>query len=191
MCSDARRWQFMPPGLSTDVSADAMSERPCALASMCQIFCAEACRWSYTSRERSCSDTWLVYLCDSQAGLDSSVQESGNNLSSGQRQLLCMARALLRSSRILVLDEATSNVDQGSDMLIQKTIRSAFKHCTVLTIAHRLHTIADADRVMVLDQGLLTEFDSPAKLVRVHSGVFRGLMDEASRHHNVDGASLL
>eukprot|EP00878_Enallax_costatus_P033713 GHUV01037265.1.p1 GENE.GHUV01037265.1~~GHUV01037265.1.p1 ORF type:complete len:383 (+),score=36.29 GHUV01037265.1:122-1270(+) len=125
------------------------------------------------------------------AGLDSSVQEGGNNLSSGQRQLLCMARALLRSSRILVLDEATSNVDQASDKLIQKTIRSAFAHCTVLTIAHRLHTIADADRVMVLDQGILREFDPPAELVRVEGGVFRGLMEEASRHHNVDSVSVL
>lgn len=122
-------------------------------------------------------------VCLLQAGLDSPIQEGGNNLSSGQRQLLCMARALLRSSRILVLDEATSNVDQASDTLIQKTIRNAFSHCTVLTIAHRLHTIADADRVMVLDQGQLREFDSPAELMKVDGGVFRGLMEEASRHN--------
>lgn len=102
-----------------------------------------------------------------------------------------MARALLRSSRILILDEATSNVDQASDSLIQKTIRSAFAHCTVLTIAHRLHTIADADRVMVLDQGLLREFDSPAQLMKLEGGVFRGLMEEASRHHNVASVSML
>eukprot|EP00879_Flechtneria_rotunda_P015708 GHRR01016430.1.p1 GENE.GHRR01016430.1~~GHRR01016430.1.p1 ORF type:complete len:191 (-),score=37.96 GHRR01016430.1:1283-1855(-) len=123
---------------------------------------------------------FVVCFC-LQAGLDSPVQEGGHNLSSGQRQLLCMARALLRSSRILVLDEATSNVDNASDALIQRTIRSAFLSCTVLTIAHRLHTIADADRVMVLDQGQLKEFDVPAKLMKLPGGVFRGLMQEASR----------
>ncbi|KAF8057290.1 Abcc2 [Scenedesmus sp. PABB004] len=118
------------------------------------------------------------------AGLDSPIQEAGNNLSCGQRQLLCMARALLRRSRVLVLDEATSNVDQASDALIQATIRSAFGHCTVLTIAHRLHTIADADRVMVLDAGRLREFDAPAALMGLPGGVFRGLMEEASRQHH-------
>ncbi|KAI8472504.1 MAG: P-loop containing nucleoside triphosphate hydrolase protein [Monoraphidium minutum] len=117
------------------------------------------------------------------AGLDSSVQEGGSNLSAGQRQLLCMARALLRSSRILVLDEATSNVDSASDALIQATIRGAFAECTVLTIAHRLHTIADADRVMVLDQGELVEFDSPAALMEVPGGTFRGLVEESNRQH--------
>ncbi|KIY96840.1 ATP-binding cassette transporter [Monoraphidium neglectum] len=117
------------------------------------------------------------------SGLDSSIQEGGNNLSAGQRQLLCMARALLRSSRILVLDEATSNVDSASDGLIQRTIRTAFADCTVLTIAHRLHTIVDADRVMVLDQGELLEFDSPARLMGLPGGIFRGLVEEASRQH--------
>eukprot|EP00775_Hariotina_reticulata_P001784 gene1784-2118_t len=115
------------------------------------------------------------------AGLDSSIQEGGNNLSSGQRQLLCMARALLRSSKILVLDEATSNVDHASDSLIQQTIRTAFAHCTVLTIAHRLHTIADADKVMVLDHGRLLEFEAPCQLMQLPAGAFRGMMEEASR----------
>jgi len=102
-----------------------------------------------------------------EGGLDAQISEGGGNMSTGQRQLLCMARALLRRTKILVLDEATSNVDSGTDQLIQTTIRSAFKDCTVLTIAHRLHTIIDSDRIMVLDAGRLVEFDSPATLLKV------------------------
>ena len=100
-------------------------------------------------------------------GLDAQISEGGGNLSTGQRQLLCMARALLRRTKILVLDEATSNVDSSTDQLIQSTIRTAFKDCTVLTIAHRLNTIIDSDRIMVLDAGRLVEFDTPAALLKV------------------------
>eukprot|EP00850_Spirogloea_muscicola_P009079 SM000050S17004 [mRNA] locus=s50:312640:321290:- [translate_table: standard] len=111
--------------------------------------------------------------------LDAELAEGGSNLSTGQRQLLCMARALLRNAKILVLDEATSNVDGATDAVIQTTIREAFKNCTVLTIAHRLHTIIDSDKVMLLDQGLVVECDSPARLLGDSSSRFAGFVSQA------------
>ena len=85
--------------------------------------------------------------------------------STGQRQLLCLARALLRHSKIMVLDEATANVDMETDNLIQETIRSKFKKCTVLTVAHRLATIIDSERVIVLGEGKVLEFEHPFRLL--------------------------
>ncbi|XP_037321898.2 canalicular multispecific organic anion transporter 1 [Pungitius pungitius] len=106
------------------------------------------------------------YAAGLQEGLQHEVAEGGENLSVGQRQLLCLARALLRRTRILILDEATAAVDLETDDLIQNTIRKEFSHCTVLTIAHRLHSIMDSSRVMVLDAGRIVEFDSPSNLLQ-------------------------
>ncbi|XP_004616472.1 ATP-binding cassette sub-family C member 2 [Sorex araneus] len=111
-------------------------------------------------------------------GLSHEVTEAGDNLSIGQRQLLCLARALLRKSKILIMDEATAAVDLETDHLIQTTIRSEFAHCTVLTIAHRLHTIMDSDRVMVLDKGQIVEFGSPEELLQ-NDGPFHSMAKEA------------
>ena len=113
------------------------------------------------------------------AGLDFVCAEYGDNLSNGQRQLVCLARALLRRSRILVLDEATAAVDLETDALVQKTIRAAFADATILTIAHRLNTVVDYDRVMVLDKGEIVEFDSPQNLLADPESHFHAMAKDA------------
>lgn len=113
--------------------------------------------------------------------LESPMKEGGSSLSAGQRQLLCMARALLRPARILILDEATSSIDVGTDTFIQSMISTAFADRTVLTIAHRLDTIMGSDRVLVLDAGRVLEFDRPAKLLENPESAFGKLVNEAHR----------
>ncbi|XP_055006083.1 ATP-binding cassette sub-family C member 3 isoform X2 [Boleophthalmus pectinirostris] len=104
--------------------------------------------------------------------------EGGENLSVGQRQLVCLARALLRKTRILILDEATAAIDLETDDLIQSTIRTQFDECTVFTIAHRLNTIMDYTRVLVLDKGRIAEFDTPSNLIS-ERGIFYGMAKDA------------
>lgn len=111
-------------------------------------------------------------------GLEFVIQDGGENLSVGQRQLVCLGRALLRKSKILVLDEATAAVDLETDVLIQKTIRREFADRTVFTIAHRLNTIMDYERVMVLTDGSVAEFDSPSNLLS-RRGMFYSMARDA------------
>ncbi|OVA02295.1 ABC transporter [Macleaya cordata] len=112
--------------------------------------------------------------------LDTPVLENGDNWSVGQRQLVSLGRALLKQARILVLDEATASVDTSTDNLIQKIIRTEFKDCTVCTIAHRIPTVIDSDLVLVLSDGRVAEFDTPARLLENKSSMFLKLVSEYS-----------
>ena len=112
--------------------------------------------------------------------LNYQLKEAGSNFSVGERQLVCLARALVQKSRIIIMDEATANVDFKTDRLIQQVIRDKFKDSTVLTIAHRLNTIMDYDKVLVLNGGRVVEFDKPEVLVR-NGGLFAELVQHANR----------
>ncbi|KAI8057636.1 hypothetical protein BDF22DRAFT_661756 [Syncephalis plumigaleata] len=111
--------------------------------------------------------------------LDAPVSENGSNFSQGQRQLLAMARALLRSSKLIIMDEATASVDFETDTLIQQTVRNEFTEATLLCIAHRLRTIIDYDKVLVMDSGRLAEFDSPSVLIQRKDSLFRRLCEQS------------
>ncbi|XP_050471104.1 ATP-binding cassette sub-family C member 4-like isoform X2 [Bombus huntii] len=114
-------------------------------------------------------------------GLESRVLDRGSNYSVGQRQLVCLARAILRNNKILMLDEATANVDPQTDALIQHTIRKKFAKCTVLTIAHRLNTIMDSNKVLVMDKGRMAEYDHPHILLQNNYSQFKSLVKESDR----------
>uniref|UniRef100_A0A671US37 Multidrug resistance-associated protein 4 n=1 Tax=Sparus aurata TaxID=8175 RepID=A0A671US37_SPAAU len=120
--------------------------------------------------------------------LETVLAESGSNFSVGQRQLVCLARAVLRKNRILIIDEATANVDPRTDELIQKTIRDKFRECTVLTIAHRLNTIIDSDRILVLDNGTIQELDRPSILLQNKDGALYKMVQQMGQ---VEAAALV
>jgi ABC-type multidrug transport system fused ATPase/permease subunit len=106
----------------------------------------------------------------------SNVDAEGENFSVGEKQLICLTRAILRKNKILLLDEATASVDVETDALIQASIRTTFSKCTVLTIAHRLNTIANYDRVVVMSGGKVEEFDTPANLMKDKNSMFYNMM---------------
>lgn len=130
----------------------------------------------WTALEHAHLKSYVVSLPE---GLDHKICEGGENLSVGQRQLACLARALLRKTNILVLDEATAAIDLDTDKLIQNTIRTEFSHCTVITIAHRLHTIMDSDRVIVLENGRVVENGAPENLIKNSQTMFHSMAKDA------------
>lgn len=113
--------------------------------------------------------------------LDSTVVENGENWSVGQRQLFCLGRVLLKRSNVLVLDEATASVDSSTDAIIQQTICEEFGNCTVLTIAHRIHTVIDSDLILVFSEGRIIEYDTPSRLLENENSEFSRLIKEYSR----------
>ncbi|CAN1254227.1 ABC transporter C family member 10 [Linum perenne] len=111
-------------------------------------------------------------------GLSTQVAEDGTNWSMGQRQLFCLGRALLRKSKILVLDEATASIDNATDAILQRTIRTEFAECTVITVAHRIPTVMDSTKVLAISEGKLAEYDEPGKLMNEEGSLFRLLVEE-------------
>ena len=99
-------------------------------------------------------------------GLDLKIEENGNNLSSGEKQLICISRAILRKSKVVILDEATSNIDIITEQGIQSLINSSLTNCTVLTVAHRLNTIMNSTKILVLGFGQILEYDTPENLMK-------------------------
>uniref|UniRef100_A0A8B9TP25 ABC-type glutathione-S-conjugate transporter n=1 Tax=Anas platyrhynchos TaxID=8839 RepID=A0A8B9TP25_ANAPL len=118
------------------------------------------------------------FVADFPDQLEYKCTDRGENLSAGQKQLVCLARALLQKAKVLILDEATAAVDLETDLQIQSALRTHFKESTVLTIAHRINTIMDCDRILVLDNGQISEFDTPEQLI-AQKGLFYRLMEES------------
>lgn len=111
--------------------------------------------------------------------LTSPISSSGANLSQGQKQLLCLARAILSRPKLLLLDEATSAVDKKTDTLIQRSIREEFANTTLLVIAHRLSTVMDFDKILVMKDGVAAEFGTPRELLEIQDGVFKGMVEQS------------
>ncbi|KAG9063024.1 hypothetical protein KI688_004624 [Linnemannia hyalina] len=137
--------------------------------------------------EQNDADLWTAlerahlkpHISSLSGGLSHEVSQGGENFSVGQRSLICLARALLRKTKILILDEATAAVDMETDELIQKTIRKEFKDRTILTIAHRIKTVMDSDKILVLDQGRMKEFAAPGELLERRESLFYQLAEQA------------
>jgi len=124
------------------------------------------------------------FLQKDKDGLNQQISEGGSNLSSGEKQLICICRAILRSSKVVILDEATANIDVVTEQKIQQLIQSEFQGSTMITIAHRLNTIIQSDKVMVLSYGEIVEYDQPATLMNDPASEFSSLLREIEKEEN-------
>jgi len=118
-----------------------------------------------------------------EGGLDMIITEDGRNLSAGEKQLICIARAILKKNKVILIDEATSNIDIETESFIQNTIKEKLRDSTVLTIAHRLKTIIESDKILVLGEGKVIEFDTPQNLLDNSSSFFYGLWEKAKKEN--------
>ncbi|KAJ1558710.1 hypothetical protein HK096_006749, partial [Nowakowskiella sp. JEL0078] len=135
--------------------------------------------FSFPEIEESTSEGTESHDSTGSVTLEYNVAENGSNFSQGQRQLLCLARALLRRSKLVILDEATASVDNATDVVIQKVIRTELDNVTILTIAHRIRTVIDFDRILVLDKGCVAEYDTPLTLLQNENGMFKKMAEES------------
>ncbi|CAN7998508.1 unnamed protein product, partial [Ixodes hexagonus] len=152
------------------------------------VLFAGTLRWNLDPfNERTDEDLWKSleqahlkeFVASQESGLDCDIAEGGDNLSAGQRQLVCLARALLRQSKVLVLDEATSSVDLETERLVKETTRTDFQRTTVITIAHKLHTIMDCDKILLMSAGEIVEQGSPGELLKIEDGLFYAMARNA------------
>ena len=104
--------------------------------------------------------------------MDKLIEQGGSNLSVGQKQLICIARAIIRKRKIVVMDEATANIDMNTEKIIQKALDLLLKNCTIITVAHRIKTIENYDKILVLDEGKVKEFDTPNNLLKDRTSLF-------------------
>lgn len=118
--------------------------------------------------------------------LSSPIASGGSNLSQGQKQLLCLARAILSRPKVLLLDEATSAVDMATDILIQRSIREEFANTTLLVVAHRLSTVADFDKILVMKDGITAEFGSPKELLEIDDGLFKSMVGQSGEAEELE-----
>uniref|UniRef100_A0A1A9WKS6 ABC-type xenobiotic transporter n=1 Tax=Glossina brevipalpis TaxID=37001 RepID=A0A1A9WKS6_9MUSC len=128
--------------------------------------------------------TAITYLVQNLGGLDGRLEKGGNNLSAGQKQLICLARALLRNFKVICIDEGTSNLDSDSEFAINQALRNCFKHSTVILIAHRLSGLNSVERIIVMDQGEIKELGTPEELARNTTTIFHSML--LAQHINIE-----